>query len=1112
MHPFLRLFSLFSLTFFTFTTHAAIVPPGFAEVIIAEELNPTDMRQADDGRIFIAQKDGRILLVDADGTLHPDPFYTLTVDNYNERGLSGIALHPDFANQPWVYLYYTVPGANHNRVIRVMAHDDHVVPGSEQIIFELDALNATIHNGGAMEFGTDGKLYVTVGDGGNAAGAQNLQTTAGKVLRLNDDGTIPTDNPFYNATNNQYRAIYALGFRNPFSMAIDALTGRIFLSEVGNAAWEEINEVLAGKNYGWPIIEGPLAGQTPPDNYEEPKHAYPHSMGCAAIGAAFSSSNFANYPPEFAGKFFYADYCNGYIKAIDLNTGQVTGTFITGINRPIKFFFSPNGDFYYLARAGLGGGSDADNTATSNGTLVHVFFVGNGEPFITRQPKAALASVGETPAFSVRVYGNTPMNFRWQLNGLDIPGADTATVVLPPVTLAENGALLRCIASNALGIDTSFEAVLSVTSNQRPMPFITFPDPNMLWHGGDTIYFEGYATDFEEGTLGNAHLTWRVNFHHDVHTHPVLGPESDISNGFWIIPNVYETDPDVWFRIYLTAVDSGGLSRTIFSDIYPLTRALRVVGPPGLQLNLDGSTLPVPLDLIAVAGIQRVLNAPRVFISGDSLYTFLRWSDDNIDLPRTFIMPETDLAMRLIYNAAPLGAGVGLLGRYYIDDDFDFSVAPSVTRIDPVVDFDWGAGGPDPLLPIDNYAVRWEGFVLPLFNEKLTFHTITDDGVRLWVNDNLLIDKWIPQGPTEWTGAIDLDAGKKARIRMEFYELGGGAVAQLRWSSARIPSSVIPKQQLFPPLEFQPAEARGQVWVDDNYNGLQDAGENPIADATVLLLDSASTLVIAQQTNQNGNYAFSIPPPGGQFSLRFILPAALSDYENTTGLNPGGISDPSTLQAGGLWSLAAGFASKRAAIDGLVWLDENNNGFPDINEAGLEGIPITLINSDSIPVRTLLSGQQGLFFIEKLPSDTYFLQLVNSDTSLVPGAGLLPNAQTPFFNLATGEQRYLQMAFFPKPVSNTGEKQENNAFEWRIFPNPPVDRLQILLQENESRSLQLSLLDAQGKKLQQRNLTTLPGLNQLDLEVQQLPAGLYHIVLQSDENKSVRRFIKLNGR
>jgi hypothetical protein len=474
-------------------------------------------------------------------------------------------------------------------------------------------------------------------------------------------------------------------------------------------------------------------------------------------------------------------------------------------------------------------------------------------------------------------------------------------------------------------------------------------------------------------------------------------------------------------------------------------------------------------------------------------------------------MHEVDLEMRLIYNASPLGSGVGLLGRYYINDDFDFSVMPSVTRIDPVVDFDWGAGGPDPLLPIDNYAVRWEGFVLPLFNEKLTFHTITDDGVRLWVNDNLLIDKWIPQGPTEWTGTIELDAGKKARIRMEFYELGGGAVAQLRWSSARIPSSVIPKQQLFPPLEFQPAQARGQVWVDDNYNGLQDAGENPIADATVLLLDSASTLVSAQQTNQTGNYVFSIPPPGGQFSLRFILPAVLSDYENTTGLNPGYISDPSTLQAGGLLTLQAGFAPKRAAIDGLVWLDENNNGFPDLNEAGLEGVPIILINSDSISVRTLNSGQQGLFLIENLIPDTYFMQFANADTSLIPGSGLLPNAQTPFFQLSTGAQKFVQVAFRPKPISNTAITPATDAFSWHIFPNPPVDLLQVLIEEKDGRPLQLSLMDAQGKKLQQRNLTTLPGLNHLDLEVQNLPPGLYHIMLQSDENRSLRRFLKLNG-
>lgn len=1066
------------------------------------------MRPAEDGRIFIAQKDGRVLIIDTDGVLHPDPFYTLPVDNYNERGLSGIALHPDFANQPWVYLYFTVPGQNHNRVIRVMAHEDHAVPGTEQLIYDLDPLNATIHNGGSMAFGADGKLYITVGDGGNAAGAQSLQTTAGKVMRLNDDGSIPADNPFYNATNDQYRAIYALGFRNPFSMAIDALSGRIFLSEVGNAAWEEINEVLPGKNYGWPIIEGPIAGQTPPDNYQEPRHAYPHSVGCAALGAAFSQANFPNYPPEFAGKFFYSDYCNGYIKAIDLNTGQETGTFITGINRPLKFFFGPNGDFYYLARAGLGGGSDVDNTSSDNGTLAHVFFIGNGEPFITSQPKPALASVGETPSFSARAYGNTPMSFRWQKNGVDIPGADTATVVLAPVNLSDNGALLRCIASNNLGADTSSEALLSVTSNQRPMPYISAPLADYKWRGGDTIHFDGYATDLEEGNLGISQLTWRVNFHHDAHTHPVLSPENNITNGFWVIPTVYETDPDVWFRVYLTARDTGGLSRTVFTDIYPLLKELSVSGPPGLKINLDGSTLPLPLNTPEVVNIQHVVNAPGSYIAGDSLYTFLRWSDGNTSLPRTLLMPSANFNLKLIYTALPLGSGIGLLGQYYDDDDFDFSVAPSLTRIDPVVDFDWGAGSPAAILPNDNIAVRWTGFVLPLFNEVLTFHTITDDGVRLWINDSLIIDRWIPQGATEWTGSLYLDAGKKARIRLEYFELGGDAYAQLRWSSARLPSSVIPFQQLFPPLAYQPAQALGRVWEDQNYNGLIDASEPPIADITVLLLDSMNNLVQARQTNGNGQYSFSVPPPGGKFSRRFILPGTLADYENTTGLSTGGLSTQVSLNPGGTASLNAGFAMRRAAIDGLVWLDENNNGFPDLNEAGLEGIPITLLNSDSLSVRTSVSGVQGLFFIDKLPPDTYFLQLVNSDTSLVPGAGLLPNAQTPFFNLAAGEQRYLQMAFIPKPVSNIVEKADQNAFDWRIFPNPPVDRLQILLQENESRALQLSLLDANGKRVYQQNIQSQAGLNQYSLEVQHLPAGLYHVLLESGAKMSVRRFLK----
>lgn len=1103
-YPALILFLLCCLPQFT---KAAVLPPGFAEIVRAQQLNPTDMCLAPDGRIFITQKDGRVLIYHSDEGLHADPFYTIKVDNYNERGLSGIALHPDFANQPWVYLYYTVPGENHNRVVRVQAGEHSAIPGTESTLLDLDPLNATIHNGGAMVFGPDGKLYITAGDGGNAQGAQSLQSTAGKVLRLNDDGSIPSDNPFYNQTNDKYRAIYALGFRNPFSMSMDAGSGRIFLSDVGNASWEEVNEVKSGKNYGWPIVEGPLAGQTPPDNYEEPKHAYSHAEGCSVLGAAFSRSDFPNYPPQFSGKFFFSDYCKGYIKAIDPNTGQETGTFITGINRPLKFFFAPNGDFFYLARAGLGGGSDVDNTSTDNGALVQVFYIGTGEPFFTGDPKPVLASVSETPTFQVQIYGNQPMHFRWQKDGLDVPNSDSSVLVLPPVNLADDGAYFRCIAENGLGADTSAAARLTVTSNQRPQPIIDLPDQNALWHGGDTIFFSGRALDQEEGLLGAEKLVWRVNFHHDMHTHPVLGPQNNLSNGNWIVPENYETDPDVWFRIYLTATDTGGLSKTIYREIFPEKHQLSIDGPAGQAINLDGSTLPLPLSMLAVAGINRNAVVPASFIHGDSIYTFVRWSDGNTSLSRNFKMPASDLKLALVYQAVALSFGTGLLGSYYDDDDFDFSGTPVLTRIDPTVNFDWGPGAPAPVLPADNYAIRWEGFLLPLYNEELTLHTISDDGVRLWVDDNLLIDKWIPQSATEWTASAYLDAGKKHKIRLEFFELGGDAVVKLYWSSNRIPKSPIPQQQLFPPLPYQAAIVQGKAWKDLNYNGLEDAGETPLENVTVLLQDSSGNLVNARQTAANGSYQFSVPPPGGKYHLRFVLPAAIADYENTSGLNAGGFSNLYTFQPGGFIGLKAGFAPKRAAIQGLIWLDENNNGFPDFNEPGLEGLTLQLFKSDSSLVRNIPSGAQGLFLFDKLSENQYFVQVVNNDTTLVPGLGLLTNTRTPLFQLLAGSQKYLQLALKPKLLSAVSGSNVNDE-GWYLYPNPCQRILQVVLPENQSDSGIFEVVNASGARVAQYTQGLQKGMNQFHLDLKDLPSGWYHLVWKNAQTMSIRRFLR----
>lgn len=170
-------------------------------------------------------------------------------------------------------------------------------------------------------------------------------------------------------------------------------------------------------------------------------------------------------------------------------------------------------------------------------------------------------------------------------------------------------------------------------------------------------------------------------------------------------------------------------------------------------------------------------------------------------------------AGNFVASVAP-GAG-GLLGEYY--DNIDFTGA-LLTRIDPVINFDWGAGSPDPSMAVDNYSVRWTGWVQPDFTETYTFYTQTDDGVRLWVNGQLVINFWIDQSVTERSGTIALAAGTPVTIRMEFYEKGGDAVARLLWSSPSQEKQSIPTQAL---LAAPCAQGLGDV----DGNGLIGAGD-----------------------------------------------------------------------------------------------------------------------------------------------------------------------------------------------------------------------------------------------------------------------------------------------
>ncbi len=159
---------------------------------------------------------------------------------------------------------------------------------------------------------------------------------------------------------------------------------------------------------------------------------------------------------------------------------------------------------------------------------------------------------------------------------------------------------------------------------------------------------------------------------------------------------------------------------------------------------------------------------------------------------------DSGTALATFVAAGSIGTGTGLTGDYFSNQAMTFTGAPTLTRTDATVDFDWGYGSPAPLISTDLFTVRWTGAVQPQFDNDYTFSSTTDDGVRLWVDGQLLIDEWANQAPTEWSGTIALAAGKKYPITMEYFETSGGAQAQLAWSSAARTGEIIPQAQLYP--------------------------------------------------------------------------------------------------------------------------------------------------------------------------------------------------------------------------------------------------------------------------------------------------------------------------
>jgi glucose/arabinose dehydrogenase len=281
-----------------------------------------------DPRLFIVEKTGRIRVV-RDGTLLVTPFLDLrdSVSTGGEQGLLSMAFHPRYASNGLFYVDYT-DRAGDTRVVRYAVSDtnpDVAEPASAALILAVDQPYPN-HNGGLLLFGPDGKLYIGLGDGGSegdpSGNGQRLGTLLGKILRIDvDAGTpyaIPPDNPFVGRAGARGE-IWAYGLRNPWRFSFDIRSGQLYIADVGQNMWEEVDVAPAGQgglNYGWNTMEGMhcfITAGCDQTGLTLPVLEYSHTDGCSITGGAVYRGTRAR---KAVGQYFYSDFCTGFLRSI----------------------------------------------------------------------------------------------------------------------------------------------------------------------------------------------------------------------------------------------------------------------------------------------------------------------------------------------------------------------------------------------------------------------------------------------------------------------------------------------------------------------------------------------------------------------------------------------------------------------------------------------------------------------------------------------------------------------------------------------------------------------------------------------------------------------------
>lgn len=778
--PLLLLLCLFQTTV---SAHGHVLPDGFVmeENFITGLAEPTDIDFAPDGRIFICEKAGTIRVVE-NGVMLPQPIYSVATQVTNERGLQGMALDPDFDNNGYIYVFHTLPFENRNVVKRLTMAGNGVVPGSEIELFRVMPMWGAWHNGGAMVFDASGKLIIGTGDGTAYTSSQNLQSTMGKILRINTDGTIPTDNPWYNTFTGEFRAIAATGIRNPYTMAISRLTGRIFFNDVGNVDYEEVNEYIPGKNYGWHHVEGWLNGNPAPDtNYMDPLHVYDHQYGCAIVGATFYEPLINQFPAEYFGKYFFLEYCEGKILAMDPDDFNVS-EFGTGLDAQYNNIETgPDGKLYLINFA--------------KGNMARISYQGqNSAPVISIHPEDRILAVGEGAQLTVIANGSN-LTYEWYKNGNLQAGQTQSFLALSNVQLAEDGDEYYVRVTNPYGNVTSNTMTLSVVNGTRPtVQFLNMP---MTYVAGDTIPYAATATDSDQPNFTPADFSWKIDFFHDDHSHPILGSTSGMTSGEYYFGTFGEVDTNVFVRFELTVTDNSGLYTIATYDVHPELIDIQVTSnPPGVPINVDGIEGTTDFDLYSVRNLRRTVEVPHYAIVRDSLYEFVDWGDGVDSLVRIFSAQEDTFVLNFngiqeYFHATPTQ------GTRTVFSDTGSAQQFYREQYVPHIKENWDILSPypwdNPPFLADTFSVRWQGTIVPPVSDYYTFYLFHDGKVTLQVGDSILLqDRKSVGALQEDTVGVWLNSGDSYLLTLDYDHYNYIARVELDWQYSLVERQTVP--------------------------------------------------------------------------------------------------------------------------------------------------------------------------------------------------------------------------------------------------------------------------------------------------------------------------------